>query len=219
VKPDSGRKLFGGLPAGTTGSGLFGGLPAPKPGPGVEITFSEPLAAESAAAAAKTTEALSTRLAKAGLTADESERFVDHYGSLFFETETLVVACRLDPATIEEKLPLSVFPMPASTVRVAMVLVRNADPRMGEAIGELIAQLGDPKFAVREAAQKRLMALGPLAFEALQQALNHSDVEIVIRSERILLNQNQTPNASAAVDSNGRLVPGAIRAAPVIINR
>lgn len=216
----AGGKLFGGLPAGKAGPGLFGGLPAPKPRPGVEVTLCEPLAAESPDAAAKTTQALSKRLAKAGLTAHEAELFVDHYGSLFFEREALVVACRLDPATIDEKLALSVFPVPTSTVRVAMVLVRNADPQLGEAVDKLIAQLGDPKFAVREAAQKRLMELGPLAFGALNEALNHSDLEIVIRSERILLNQKQTPNARATLGGSGRVVaPGVIRAAPVIINR
>jgi hypothetical protein len=204
------------------GSGLFGGLPAAKTPsqvqtPGVDVTLSEPIAADSPDAAAKTTGVLSERLAKAGLTPHEVELFVEHYGPLFFESEALVVACRLDPATIDELIPLSVFPAPAKTVRVAMVLVRNADPRLGDEVDKLIVQLGDPKFAVREAAQQRLMALGSLAFPALNKALNHADLEIVIRAERILLNQNQTPNAPNAVrGANGALQ---IRATPAIINR
>ena len=58
----------------------------------------------------------------------------------------------------------------------------------------LIAQLGDPKYKARETAQKRLAEIGPLAFPALNKALNNSDPEIGLRAERILLNQNQNPN-------------------------
>ncbi|MEX0679443.1 MAG: hypothetical protein WD063_20375 [Pirellulales bacterium] len=201
------------------GTGLFGGLTAPKPAPGVEVTLCPPLAADSPDAAAKTTQSLSDRLAKAGLAPSEIKLFVDHYGSLFFEDEALVVACRLDPAAIDEKLPLSIFPMPTRTVRVAMVVVRNADPRLGDEVEKLVAQLGDAKFAVREAAQKRLVELGPLAFGALNQVLNHADLEIVIRAERILLNQQQTPDARAGAVRGRVVAPGVFAPAPVIINR
>jgi hypothetical protein len=158
-------------------------------------------------------------LTKAGLTTHEVELFVDHYGALFFESEALVVACRLDSAAVDEKIPLSIFPAPVKTVRVALVLVRNADPRLGQQVDQLIAQLGDPKYSVREAAQARLLELGPLAFGALNKALSHADLEIVIRAERILLNQKQTPDAKAG--AGARLPNGlqVIQAAPVIINR
>jgi hypothetical protein len=205
--------------------GPFGGVPAVEAKPasgGGQIELSPPLAAGSPEAAVKTKDELRNRLAKAGLTAGEAQVFVDHYGPLLFEDKTLVVACRLDPAVIDEKIPLSVFPAPARTVRVAMAIVRNLDPQVGNEVERLIAQLGDPRFSLREAAQKRLLDLGPLAFPALNAALNHSDPEIVIRAERILLRQKQTPGSSGAAGAVGvQVAPGVFRAmpAPVIINR
>jgi len=70
--------------------------------------------------------------------------------------------------------------------------------------------LGDRKFAVREAAQQRLLELGPLAFQALQKSLNNADLEIVIRAEWLLLNQNQTPNAPAKPAAAAAAAPNAL---------
>lgn len=242
VEPE-GKKLFGGLPkkvpaakgtaAAKPAAGrppekkLFGGLPTPEPAQGVEVTLSEPLAADSPEAAAQTTQSLVDRLKGAGLTADESELFVQRYGAQLFAGQQLVVACRLDRTAIDERVPLSVFPVPAKTVRVAMVFLRNADPQMGDEVARLVAALGDPQWKVREAAQKRLLQLGPVAFPALQKALNSSDPEIVIRSERILLKQNQslTPQGggrrgAALPQVRLNAVPVAAPAAPrAIINR
>ena len=55
----------------------------------------------------------------------------------------------------------------------------------------MIAQLGDVDYKNREAAESRLAALGPLALPALREALKQSDVEFVVRKERLLLEQNQ----------------------------
>ncbi len=189
-----------------------GPVPAATPAlAGVEVTFGEPLAAGAAETAAKTTGALGERMAKAGLKPAEIALFLDNYQWLFFEGDAVVVACRLDPPTIDEKIPLSIFPEPARTVRVAMVLMRNADPLLGSEVDRLIAQLGDPSYRTREAAQQRLTELGPLAFAALNQALNQSDQEVVIRCERILLNQNQTPNPKAAPAAAKPAAAGAAR--------
>jgi hypothetical protein len=196
--------------------------PAASPGAapaalaGVEVTLSEPLVAGAEETAAKTTAALTERLARRGLNPHEIERFVDNYRSLFFEGESVVVACRLGVGAIDEKIPLSVFPEPTKIVRVAMVVMLNADPQLGNEVERLVAQLGEARFAAREAAQKRLMELGPLAFPTLNQALTHSDLEIVIRVERILLNQNQTPNPQAKPGAGaGGGVGGAPAAPPV----
>jgi hypothetical protein len=139
---------------------------------------------------------------------------------LFFEGEAIVVACRLDPGTIDAKIPLSVFPEPTKTTRVALVIVRNADPALGNEVERLVSQLGDTKYVAREAAQKRLTELGPLAFGPLNKALSSADLEIVIRAERILLDQNQTPNpqpqAAKAVTAKavtGKAVPAKAPAA------
>jgi hypothetical protein len=183
------------------------------PDTGVEITLSEPIDPKSPEVAAKTSQPLSERLVRAGLKPLEVEIFIKNYQSLFFEGDALIVACRLSPSLVDEKLPLSVFPEPAKTVRVAMVAMRNADPQLGSEVDRLIAQLGDKKFAAREAAQRRLFELGALAFPALQKSLNSADLEIVLRCERILLNQNQTPNPTAQVNQAG----AAPAAAPAVV--
>jgi hypothetical protein len=164
---------------------------------GVEVTLSEPLAEGSEQAISQTTKALADRLARTGLSADEAQGFVERFGGLLFEGDAVVVACRMDAGALDEKLPLSVFPEPIKIVRVPIVVLRNADPQLPNEVDRLIVQLGDRKFAVREAAQQRLLELGPLAFPALQKSLNDADLEIVIRAEWLLLNQNQTPNAPA----------------------
>ena len=235
-------KLFGGLPAAPKASALTEPPPAkPAPAPatppgepvaapaddkqkpeskivatpakGVEVTLSEPLAAGSQEATDQTTKALSERLAKTGLTADEAQGFVERFGGLLFEGDAVVVACRVDAGLIDEKIPLSVFPEPTKIVRVPIVVLRNADPQLPNEVDSLIVQLGDRKFAVREAAQQRLLELGPLAFPALQKSLNNSDLEIVIRAEWLLLNQNQTPNAPAKAPAAAGAVGAAAAAA------
>jgi F5/8 type C domain/HEAT repeats len=53
-------------------------------------------------------------------------------------------------------------------------------------IGELIKQLGDDDFMVREKATRELIGLGPVARTALQQARKHEDAEVSARAERCL---------------------------------
>lgn len=187
--------------------------PAATPLKGVEVTLSEPLAVGSEQATSQTTKALTERLAKTGLTADEAQGFVERFGGLLFEGDAVVVACRVDAGLIDEKIPLSVFPEPTKIVRVPIVVLRNADPQLPNEVDHLIVQLGDRKFAIREAAQQRLLELGPLAFPALQKSLNNSDLEIVIRAEWLLLNQNQTPNAPAKAPAAAGAVGAAAAAA------
>jgi uncharacterized protein (TIGR03067 family) len=53
-----------------------------------------------------------------------------------------------------------------------------------ERVAGLIKQLGDPKFARREAAFKELVAIGEPALEALRKASDSSDAEVRTRAER-----------------------------------
>ncbi len=183
--------------------------PAAVPAAGFEVTLSAPLPVGSPEAAALTTKSLSGRLQRAGLNAHEAELFVAHYEHALFDSEAIVILCRLDPSVIEEKIRLSIFPEPAKTVRVAMVLMRNVDPQFGSEIERLVAELGHAKYSVRESAQKRLTELGSLAFGPLYTALKNPDLEIVLRAERILLNQNQSLTAPPAA-VRGAVPAGAI---------
>lgn len=211
AKPASKPALFGGLPAKAKVA-----TPAAAPAPvlkGVPVSLAAPLAAGSAALKEQTVDSLQKRLVSAGLKPQEVERFLKYYGPALFEGEGVVVVCRPSVSLLDEKVPLSIFPEPAKIVRVPIVVMRNADPQLGSEVDRLVAQLGNPSYAERQTAHKRLTDLGPLAFARLQKALEDSDPEIVIRAERILLQQNQTPNpqakpaAKAAV--NGQFVPAA----------
>jgi HEAT repeat protein len=53
-------------------------------------------------------------------------------------------------------------------------------------IGELIKQLGDDHFQVREKATRELKAMGPAARGALQQAKDHEDAEVASRAKLCL---------------------------------
>ncbi len=191
---------------------------------GVELALPPPLAAGSPEAKAATVDELTRRLASTGLTQLEVQLFVDQYASALFGDKALVVFCRLDAATIEQQMPLSIFPEPKSILRVPLAVVRNVDPQLGDEVQKLIAQLGDEKFSVREAAQQRLTAMGPLAFPELKKAINHSDMEVVLRAERILLNQNQsadgrqgaTGDKANAAPAKGAPVPAAGAKAAVL---
>jgi hypothetical protein len=187
---------------------------AANPPAGFEVTLSDPLPASSPEAASQTTKALSDRLQRAGLSAHEAELFVGQYAHALFDSEAIVVLARLDPSVIDEKLRLSIFPEPAKTVRVAMLLMRNVDPQFGSEIERLVAELGHAKYSVREAAQNRLTELGSLAFGPLYNALKNSDLEVVVRAERILLNQNQSltaPPAAAKGAVRAGAIPNAVR--------
>ncbi len=164
--------------------------PTPLVG-GKELVLSDPLIPGSDEANDKTVGELARRLERMGLSAGEIEVFLAQYSSLMFEPEGMIVVCRLDPAIQDAELPLSVFPVPTKIVRVPVLLVRNVDPDLPKQIDQLIADLGDESFARREAAEKQLMQFGSRAFEPLKKAINDKDMEIVIRSERILLNQGQ----------------------------
>jgi Flp pilus assembly protein TadD len=61
-----------------------------------------------------------------------------------------------------------------------------AEPSLPERIDRLIEQLGDDEFAVRERAQGELEKIGVEAFDALQGATEHEDIEIAARAQYLV---------------------------------
>ncbi len=53
-------------------------------------------------------------------------------------------------------------------------------------IADLIEQLGHPKAILREQAEKELRQIGPAALDALTRAMEHADIEIVMRAKYLL---------------------------------
>jgi hypothetical protein len=156
-----------------------------------ELILSAPLKNDTAEFESATRKTLAERLARAGLTAQETDLILSQYSKAFFESRELVVLFRLPPDAIDESVPLEIYPEPQKIVRVALALIRNIDPRNKDEVKALIARLGDKKYSDREAAEKRLVELGVIAVPALREALKDNDPEVVFRAERILLGRGE----------------------------
>jgi hypothetical protein len=158
---------------------------------GVEVVMSAPLPQDAAELAAARNDLVQSLVA-AGLTQAEAELAVSLVANAVFESPELVVLARLPQTAVDEKLPLVFYPAAAKTVRVPLLLVRKVDPRIKDEVQQLVAQLGSPMYALREAADKRLRELGRLAIPALKECLTSPDLEVVLRAERMLLALNES---------------------------
>lgn len=103
----------------------------------------------------------------------------------FREDQATVVYC-MDEGYLDKILPIEITPFPEVFQRTAIVILVDADPALLQRIKKLIAQLGDPKWEQREAAQKQLEEYGKAAQAELQKATKNKDIEIAFRAEQIL---------------------------------
>jgi hypothetical protein len=133
------------------------------------------------------------RLSELGLGDPEIDHVLRILEERALQADTTMVVYRLDPQALEELLPLEVTPLPDRIVRVALVILQDADPEIEAKVVKLIAQLGDPLWKNRVAAQQQLRDLSQAALPKLTEAVNNSDVEIAFRAEQ-LLEELQTAN-------------------------
>jgi hypothetical protein len=75
---------------------------------------------------------------------------------------------------------------PEGPALVEFFRLKTVSDDQRRSISELVQQLGSGSYRERENATKRLIALGPAAAPALQQALKSSDAEVVTRAQRCL---------------------------------
>jgi len=156
-------------------------------GPPVKLVMSQPLKPADPTYREMTRDALTRRLTAQGLRDDLARLLLDQYGNALFEPGELVVLAHLSREALDDTVLLDVFPPPRKLVRVALVLVHGVDPRLQDRARALVQQLGDPSPKIRETAETRLLELGAVAVPALEDALSDKEVEIVFRSERLLL--------------------------------
>lgn len=83
-------------------------------------------------------------------------------------------------------LPLIIASLAPGTARAATRGETRADRVSQSAVEQLIAQLGDDDYAVRRRAEEQLLTLGLQAFDALQAAEDHDDLEIAERVQFIV---------------------------------
>jgi len=136
------------------------------------------------------------RLLGEGLCASDTDIIIRILEKHALDPKRLTAVYELDAGEMDRLLPLEVLPEPAKTVRVGLVIVKDADPGVASEIDELVAQLGDDEWSKRDAAYQALSKLGKAAKTQLEKAQNSKDMEVVWRAERLLAAMNgATPTA------------------------
>ena len=131
------------------------------------------------------------RLTAVGLAATDLDTITKILAKVAPDKKRLTAIYRLDPADLDKLIPEEIVPMPRKTTRVGLIIARNIDPGIVKEVEDLIAQLGDPDWNKREAAQKQLAELGRAAEPQLKSAAGKTkDIEIVFRTEKLLRSLN-----------------------------
>lgn len=160
-------------------------------GPPVKLTLGRPMKPSDPSFREVTRDAYARRLAAQGMRAEVVQTYLDRYGAALFEPKGLIVLAHLSREAIDEVVLLDVFPTPRKFVRTAVVVAHGVDPRLQDRARVLIRQLGDAAPGAREAAEAQLFEMGPVAVPVLEDALKEKDIEVVFRSERILMRLNR----------------------------
>jgi hypothetical protein len=160
-------------------------------GPPVKLTLSKVMRPTDAAYREITHDAYTRRLIGQGMRTEVVQTYLDQYGKDLFEPGGLIVLAHLSRDAIDEVVLLDVFPPPKKFVRMAAVVAHGVDPRLQDRARTLVKQLGDSAHKAREVAEAQLFEMGPVAVPALEDALRDKDVEIVFRSERLLMRLNR----------------------------
>jgi hypothetical protein len=125
--------------------------------------------------------ALVKQLVAAGLYKDEAGSLIDACGRELFETDGLNVFYRLPQTEYDRCLPITLAPKPESLVRVGLVQHAHCEPEFAQRVRELVKQLDDDAFKTREAAQKKLEAMGPSVRVHLARLLDKGDLSAEVR--------------------------------------
>ena len=114
-------------------------------------------------------EVLTMQLKDAGLNLDEAKSLVTIWTADFFRSAGVTLFYRVPQEEYDRLLPLTVRPRPEKIVRVGLVQQIPFDADFAERIAHLVKQLDNDDFDKREAAQRELEKLGPVAFGYLRR--------------------------------------------------
>ena len=134
-----------------------------------------------------TVDAMAARLKRQGLRDEAAQTLLRQYGPVLFEPGELVILAHLSREGVDDLTTVEIFPPPRKLVRTGLVVIHGVDPRLQDRAKAFVKQLGDDTYKTREAAEARLLELGPVAVPSLEDALKEKDIEIVFRAERLLL--------------------------------
>jgi hypothetical protein len=143
-----------------------------------EVAFAK---ADAGRFASEAADALVKQLVAAGLFEDEAKSLADLWRKEMFETPGVCLFFRLPQEEYDVRLPLTLTPKAESLVRVGLVYQGHLEPDFAEKVLELVKQLDDAKFATRDAAMKRLRAIGPAALVQLRRLRERKDISAEMR--------------------------------------
>lgn len=103
---------------------------------------------------------MTDQLVMAGLFEDEAQVLAELWKKELFDSPGLHFCFRLPQEEYEKRLPMTLSPKPNSLVRVGLVVQTLPDPKLAEKLAALVKELDADDFTVREAAQKKLKAMG-----------------------------------------------------------
>jgi hypothetical protein len=146
-----------------------------------ELQFNDAGAKDFSAEAAAT---LVKELVAAGLFDDEAKSLVDTWKARMFETPGLNLFYRLPQSEYDAAMPITATPNPDSMIRVGLIYHGHLETDFADRVLELVKQLDAPKFAERDAAMKKLLAIGPAALVQLERLRERTDLPLEVR-ERI----------------------------------
>jgi hypothetical protein len=137
-------------------------------------------------------QALAEHLEEAGLFPREAAGMARIWQKEWFEADGVRVIYLNPPGATSLLMPVQVDPPPAQTVRTIMIAVECLKDSRENLVRQMIIDLGDRAYAVRETAQKQLLHIGRQAEPALREALRKTEDEEV-RTRIIVILQKWDP--------------------------
>jgi hypothetical protein len=130
---------------------------------------------------------LTEYLEEAGLFPKEAAGMTRIWQKDWFETPGVRVIYLNPPLATSSLMPMRIDPPPAESVRTYLIAVECLRDSIENIIKQTIANLGDGKYSVREAAQRKLVQLGRKAEPALRETLRTTTDEEVRNRVRVIL--------------------------------
>lgn len=126
-------------------------------------------------------------LEEAGLFPKESAGMTQIWQKDWFETDGVRVIYLNPAAATASLMPLKIDPAPVESIRTYLISIECLQDSKENVIKEMILNLGDNKYSVREAAQRQLIQFGKQTEPALREALQKTEDEEVRNRINVIL--------------------------------
>lgn len=137
--------------------------------------------------ASDASDVLTKQIVEAGLNVDEAGSLVDLWRKDLFETPGLHLYFRLPQSEYDARMPLTITPRPKEVIRIGLVFQGHLEPDFVERVLELVKQLDSERFVDRDAATKKLLAIGPAALVQIQKLRGRRDLSAEVRERMDVL--------------------------------